>query len=232
MLQSAAWVDGRVTAGEQSGQVKRNLQVPEEAPEAAALGDLILKALAASPRFMSAALPLRVFPPLFNRYGEGMGFGDHIDNAIRISPASQARYRTDLSCTLFLTDPEDYDGGELVIGEDLSAVRVKLPAGDMALYPATTVHRVEPITRGERWAVLLLGSIDGRGREPARPALRAGSCDKRDAPSARRRRFRRRLARGRLSQPHPDVGRGLSPKQESAGIARSDRLKFRSCRAG
>jgi PKHD-type hydroxylase len=152
VLQSAAWVDGRLTAGEQSGQVKRNLQVPEAAPEAAALGDLILKALAASPRFMSAALPLKVFPPLFNRYGEGMGFGDHIDNAIRISPASQARYRTDLSCTLFLTDPEDYDGGELVIGEDLSAVQVKLPAGDMALYPATTVHRVEPITRGERWA--------------------------------------------------------------------------------
>jgi PKHD-type hydroxylase len=152
VLQSAAWVDGRVTAGEQSGQVKRNLQVPENAPEAAALGDLILKALAASPRFMSAALPLKVFPPLFNRYGEGMGFGDHIDNAIRISAASQARYRTDLSCTLFLTDPDDYDGGELVIGEDLSAARVKLPAGDMALYPATTVHRVEPITRGERWA--------------------------------------------------------------------------------
>ena len=152
VLQSAAWVDGRVTAGEQSGQVKRNLQLPEAAPEAAALGDLILQALAASPRFMSAALPLKVFPPLFNRYGEGMGFGDHIDNAIRISPASQARYRTDLSCTLFLTDPQDYDGGELVIGEDLSAVQVKLPAGDMALYPATTVHRVEPITRGERWA--------------------------------------------------------------------------------
>ena len=157
VLQSVDWVDGRVTAGEQSARAKRNLQAPEDAPEAAVLGDLILKALAASPHFMSAALPLKVFPPLFNRYGEGMGFGDHVDNAIRISArreggVSEARYRTDLSCTLFLTDPADYDGGELVVGEDLSAVRVKLPAGDMVLYPATTIHRVEPVTRGERCA--------------------------------------------------------------------------------
>lgn len=152
VLQSVGWVDGRVTAGEQSGRAKRNLQAPEDTPEAAALGELILNALAASPHFMSAALPLKVFPPLFNRYGEGMGFGDHIDNAIRVSPLSEARYRTDLSCTLFLTDPDDYDGGELVVGEDLSAVQVKLPAGDLVLYPATTIHRVEPVTRGERWA--------------------------------------------------------------------------------
>jgi PKHD-type hydroxylase len=148
VLQSVGWVDGRVTAGAQSGRTKRNLQAPEDAPEAAALGELILNALAASPHFMSAALPLKVFPPLFNRYGEGMGFGDHIDNAIRVSPLSEARYRTDLSCTLFLTDPDDYDGGELVVGEDLSAVRVKLPAGDLVLYPATTIHRVEPVTSG------------------------------------------------------------------------------------
>ena len=152
VLQSVDWVDGRVTAGEQSGRAKRNLQAPEGGPEAEALGRVILKALTASPYFMSAALPLRVFPPLFNRYSEGLGFGDHIDNAIRISPITEARYRTDLSCTLFLTDPADYDGGELVVGEDLSAVRIKLPAGDMALYPATTIHRVEPVTRGERWA--------------------------------------------------------------------------------
>jgi PKHD-type hydroxylase len=150
VLAKAAWVDGRVTAGDQSGLAKNNRQLPEDAPEAGALGDMVLKALAANPRFMSAALPLRVYPPLFNRYGEGMGFGAHIDNAIRISPVTGGRYRTDLSCTLFLTDPDQYDGGELVI--EGGPEPVKLPAGDMVLYPATTVHRVEPITRGERWA--------------------------------------------------------------------------------
>lgn len=152
VLRQAGWVDGRVTAGEQSKRAKHNLQVPEDAPETKALGELILKSLAANPRFMSAALPLRVYPPMFNRYGEGMGFGDHIDNAIRASPFTGGRYRTDLSCTLFLTDPDQYDGGDLVIEDGFSPRRVKLPAGDMLLYPATTVHRVEPVTRGERWA--------------------------------------------------------------------------------
>ena len=151
-LAEAAWVDGRVTAGEQSGRAKHNLQLPEDAPEAKVLGEMVLKALAASDRFMSAALPLKVYPPLFNRYGEGMGFGDHIDNAIRISPVTGARYRTDLSCTLFLSDPADYDGGELMFEDGVAARSIKLPAGDMILYPATTVHRVAPITRGERWA--------------------------------------------------------------------------------
>jgi len=152
VLSGATWVDGRVTAGDQSGLAKRNLQVPEEAPQAKVLGEVILNAIAANPSFMSAALPLKVYPPLFNRYGEDMGFGDHIDNAIRISPISGARYRTDLSCTLFLTEPTDYDGGELVLEDGVAAQGVKLPAGDMILYPATTVHRVEPVTRGERWA--------------------------------------------------------------------------------
>ena len=151
-LAEAAWVDGRVTAGEQSGRAKHNLQLPEDAPEAKVLGEMVLKALAASDRFMSAALPLKVYPPLFNRYGEGMGFGDHIDNAIRISPVTGARYRTDLSCTLFLSDPADYDGGELMFEDGVAARSIKLPAGDMILYPANTVHRVAPITRGERWA--------------------------------------------------------------------------------
>lgn len=152
VLRDAPWVDGRVTAGEQSGLAKHNLQLPEDAPQAKALGDVVLKALAGSARFVSAALPLKVYPPLFNRYGEGMGFGDHIDNAIRISPVTGARYRTDLSCTLFLSDPADYDGGELMFDDGPSARGVKLPAGDMILYAATTVHRVAPITRGERWA--------------------------------------------------------------------------------
>jgi len=152
VLARADWTDGRVTAGGQSGLAKNNLQVPEDAAEAKALGELVLNALAASPVFMSAALPLRVYPPLFNRYRQGMGFGDHIDNAIRISPVTGARYRTDLSCTLFLSDPGSYDGGELVIEDGFSPRAVKLPAGDLILYPATSVHRVEPVTRGERWA--------------------------------------------------------------------------------
>jgi PKHD-type hydroxylase len=152
VLTRAAWIDGRATAGDQSGLVKRNLQVPEEATEAKALGEMILAALAGNPSFMSAALPLRVYPPLFNRYAEAMGFGDHIDSAVRISPVTGGRYRTDLSCTLFLTDPDEFDGGELVIEGALASAGLKLPAGDMVLYPATTVHRVEPVTRGERWA--------------------------------------------------------------------------------
>ena len=152
VLEAADWVDGRVTAGDQSGHAKRNLQLPEDAPEAAALGELVVKALAKAPRFMSAALPLRVYPPLFNRYAEGMGFGAHIDNAIRVSPVNGGSYRTDLSCTLFLSDPGEYEGGELVIEDGPAPAGVKLPAGDMLLYPASTVHRVEPITRGERWA--------------------------------------------------------------------------------
>jgi len=147
-LNAAAWADGRVTAGDQSSLAKRNLQLAEDAPESKALGELILKALAANALFMSAALPLKVYPPLFNRYAEGMGFGDHIDNAIRTSPVTGARYRTDLSCTLFLSDPDEYEGGELVVDERL----VKLPAGDMVLYPAGRVHSVRPVTRGERRA--------------------------------------------------------------------------------
>jgi PKHD-type hydroxylase len=152
VLGKASWVDGAVTAGEQSSQAKHNLQVPEDAPEARALGEIVLYGLASSPQFMSAALPLRVYPPLFNRYGPGMGFGPHIDNAIRVSPVTGGRYRTDLSCTLFLTDPDQYDGGELHIQNGLAGGGVKLPAGDMLLYPATTVHSVAPVTRGERWA--------------------------------------------------------------------------------
>jgi len=151
VLARAAWADGRETAGEQSRRAKRNLQLAETSPEAAELGEAVLKALAASPAFMSAALPLKVFPPMFNRYRPGMAFGAHIDNAVRVS-ASGARYRTDLSATLFLTDPAAYEGGELVIEDGYEPRRVKLPAGDMLLYPATTVHRVEPVTAGERWA--------------------------------------------------------------------------------
>jgi PKHD-type hydroxylase len=151
-LADAPWTDGRVTAGDQSARAKRNLQATEGSAEATSAGELVLQALSRSAAFMSAALPLRVYPPLFNRYAEGMGFGDHVDNAIRTSPITGQSYRTDLSATVVLSDPGDYDGGELVIGEGAFAARVKLPAGDLLLYPATSVHRVEPVTRGERWA--------------------------------------------------------------------------------
>lgn len=149
-LAASDWVDGKVTAGEQSARVKRNLQVPEDAPVARELGEVILGALGRNPQFVSAALPLRVFPPLFNRYDEGMAFDTHVDNSIRFSGA--VRFRTDVSATLFLTDPGDYDGGELIVEDSFGEHAVKLPAGDMILYPATSLHRVAPITRGSRWA--------------------------------------------------------------------------------
>ncbi|HEX3367399.1 Fe2+-dependent dioxygenase [Phenylobacterium sp.] len=152
ILQGQAWVDGRVTAGEQSALAKRNLQVPQDAPAARELGDLILTALGRHPQFVSAALPLRVFPPLFNRYDEGMAFDTHVDNAIRF--AGPVRFRTDVSATLFLTDPDDYDGGELIVEDAYGEHAIKLPAGDMILYPATSLHRVAAITRGSRWAAV------------------------------------------------------------------------------
>jgi PKHD-type hydroxylase len=154
VLSGTDWVDGKVTAGAQSAGAKHNLQVPENAPAARALGDMILTALGQNERFNSVALALRVFPPLFNRYDQGMNFGAHIDNAIRfVKGASQPiRVRTDLSATLFLTDPDDYDGGELVIEDTFGSHQVKLPAGDLVVYSATSRHHVTPVTRGSRWS--------------------------------------------------------------------------------
>jgi PKHD-type hydroxylase len=151
VLEGTQWVDGRVTAGEQSAKAKFNLQVPESAPEARQLGELILRALGRSPTFTSAALPFRVFPPLFNRYDAGMKFDAHVDNAVRYVAAAGMRIRTDLSMTLFLTPPEDYDGGELIVQDTYGEHAVKLPAGSMILYPASSLHRVAPIGRGSRW---------------------------------------------------------------------------------
>ena len=150
-LEPASWVDGKVTAGAQSAVAKHNLQIPEDAPEARELGQEILAALGRNPAFVSAALPLRVFPPLFNRYEAGMAFGAHVDNAIRFAPGL-VRVRTDIACTLFMSEPGDYDGGELVIEDTYGEQRIKLGAGDMVVYPATSLHRVEPVTRGARWA--------------------------------------------------------------------------------
>ncbi len=151
-LAKAEWVDGAATAGEQSRLAKHNQQTREGSPIARELGDLVMDALGASPLFISAALPLKTFPPLFNRYRTGDGFGAHIDNAIRPVKGTSVRIRTDLSATLFLTEPRDYDGGELVIEAAFGVQEVKLEAGGLVLYPASSLHRVNPITRGERVA--------------------------------------------------------------------------------
>ena len=150
IIDAAEWVDGKVTAGAQSGQVKHNMQLPEGSPAAREVGTLIQDALSANTLFFSAALPLKVFPPLFNRYAGGQTFGSHVDNAVRHLCGTDFRIRSDLSCTLFLTEPEDYDGGELVIDDTFGEHRVRLAAGDMVLYPSSSLHRVTPVTRGAR----------------------------------------------------------------------------------
>ncbi|MCC6380787.1 MAG: Fe2+-dependent dioxygenase [Burkholderiales bacterium] len=149
-IDAADWVDGNVTSGHQSARAKTNLQLPEDSDAARECGEAILAALARSALFFSAALPRQVYPPLFNRYGVGMTFGNHVDSAIRVHPPTSRRIRTDVSATLFLTPPEDYDGGELTIEDTYGTQGVKLPAGDLVVYPATSVHRVTPVTRGER----------------------------------------------------------------------------------
>jgi PKHD-type hydroxylase len=151
-LDAAEWVDGKVTAGYQAQRVKDNHQLPEGHPVTVELGEMVLGALARSPLFMSAALPLRVFPPMFNRYTGGGHFGTHVDTAIRAMVTTGQRIRTDVSATLFLSAPEEYDGGELLVEDTYGPHSVKLPAGHMVLYPATSLHRVEPVTRGARVA--------------------------------------------------------------------------------
>lgn len=149
ILDASEWVDGRVTAGHQGAHVKNNLQIPPGSAAGREVGAIINTALGANKLFMSAALPLHVLPPSFNRYEGGQTFGTHIDNAVRVLPNGQ-RIRTDISCTLFLTPPEDYDGGELVVEDTYGTKSVKLPAGHMILYPATSLHNVTPVTRGCR----------------------------------------------------------------------------------
>lgn len=148
IIDAAEWVDGNVTSGVQSALAKRNMQLPEESDAARAAGDLIQRALERNPLFFAAALPLKIFPPLFNRYGDGQSFAAHVDNAIRLK--RELRVRTDLSMTVFLSSPDDYDGGELVIEDMYGAHAVKLQAGAAILYPASSIHHVKPVTRGAR----------------------------------------------------------------------------------
>ncbi len=166
-IDAADWIDGNATSGTQSALAKRNRQLPEDSDAARAGGTLVLDALAASPLFVAAALPLKVFPPLFNRYGVGDAFAAHVDNAIRIRRGSDFRIRSDLSATLFLSEPDSYDGGELIIQTQFGEQTVKLPAGQMVLYPASSLHRVAPITRGTRvasffWIQSMVRDTDAR----------------------------------------------------------------------
>ncbi len=152
IIDAAEWIDGNVTSGHQSALAKKNEQLPEGSPAAKEAGAIVLDALGKSPLFFAAALPLKVFPPLFNRYGEGQTFGTHVDNAIRIQRGTEFRLRSDLSMTVFLEDPAAYDGGELVVEDSFGDQRIKLPAGHAMLYPSSSLHHVTPVTRGTRVA--------------------------------------------------------------------------------
>jgi PKHD-type hydroxylase len=168
-LDQAAWVDGRLTAGPQSGKVKDNLQADAADPIVRRLQDEVLRALEQNGRFLSAALPRHVFPPLFSRYQGGMGFGAHVDNAVRQLPGTAQRLRTDLSATLFLSEPCEYDGGELMIEDSFGAHSVKLAAGHMVLYPSSSLHLVTPVTRGRREAVVFW--LQSMVKDPGERAL-------------------------------------------------------------
>lgn len=152
IIDAAEWVDGNVTSGHQSALAKKNEQLPEGSDAARQAGAIVLEALGKSPLFFAAALPLKVFPPLFNRYGEGQNFGTHVDNAIRIQRGTDFRIRSDLSITVFLEAPDAYDGGELVVEDRYGLQRVKLPAGHAVVYPSSSLHHVTPVTRGTRVA--------------------------------------------------------------------------------
>ncbi|WP_097092273.1 Fe2+-dependent dioxygenase [Novosphingobium sp. Chol11] len=152
LIGQAQWIDGNVTSGHQSALAKRNMQLPEDAHEAQQAGQIVLEALGRSPLFIAAALPLKIFPPLFNSYEGGQAFGVHVDNAVRVQAGTGFRVRSDLSITVFLEDPQSYDGGELTIETNFGVQQVKLPAGHAVLYPSSSLHRVEPVTRGRRTA--------------------------------------------------------------------------------
>jgi PKHD-type hydroxylase len=168
ILEAAAWVDGRATAGHQGAHVKHNQQLPVDSAAARQVGETILRALGRNPLFMSAALPLHILPPLFNRYSGGQTFGTHVDGSIRTMPSGE-RIRTDLSCTLFFAGPEEYDGGELIVEDTYGSKTVKLPAGHLILYPSTSLHQVTPVTRGTRLCSFFW--LQSMVRDDARRAL-------------------------------------------------------------
>lgn len=189
-LDAVDWVDGRVTAGHQSAMVKNNQQLPEGHALGRELGATIVGALQRNPLFVTAALPLHVFPPLFNRYAGGQSFGNHVDNAIRQVPGTPHRIRTDVSCTLFLSAPEEYDGGELVIEDVYGVQAVKLSAGHLVVYPSTSLHHVRPVTRGARvssffWVQSMVrDDADRRLLFELDSAVRAISAERADHPVA------------------------------------------------
>lgn len=152
LIDAGTWTDGNATSGHQSALAKRNLQLPEDSAQARQAGAMILDALGRNPLFIAAALPRKIYPPLFNSYAGGQAFGTHVDNAIRLRAGSDFRVRSDLSATLFLEDADAYDGGELTVEGQFGVSAIKLPAGHMILYPASSLHRVEPVTRGRRVA--------------------------------------------------------------------------------
>jgi PKHD-type hydroxylase len=207
LLAAAPWADGRTTAGRQAAQVKNNEQLQPGSEPHRELQALVLQALEKHPQFFSATLPKRVLPPLFNRYaGAANAYGSHVDQAVRYLPGGVQRVRTDISCTLFLSDPASYDGGELVIEHSFGEQRVKLAAGDLVVYPGTSVHRVEPVTPG----MLLLDREHGARRRAAPPALRDGHGP--DEAARRTGRDARAGAADRhVSQPLEDVGRYMRP---------------------
>ena len=175
IMDAADWEDGRSTAGAQSALVKKNEQLPPDSEVARQLGNRVISALTANPLFISAAIPLQIFPPLFNRYAaaDGHHFGVHVDNAVRGDRLTGLRIRTDLSVTLFLSEPEEYDGGELMVEDNYGSHEVKLPAGDLVLYPASSLHLVTPVTRGYAGCVFFLAAEHDTGCSRPQPDLRS-----------------------------------------------------------
>jgi PKHD-type hydroxylase len=206
ILAAAQWADGRITAGTQSAQVKNNLQLPEDAPASREARAIVLEGLQRNALFFTAALPKAIFPPLFNRYeGAANAFGNHVDNAVRTVSATGMRLRTDLSATLFLSEPSEYDGGELVIEDTFGTQQVKLPAGHLVLYPSSSLHRVQPVTRGARVASFFWVQEHGARTGAPAVAVRHGHGDPGPAHAVRRDRRRGGLDR-HLPQPAADVG--------------------------
>ena len=200
------WEDGRSTAGAQSAMVKNNEQLPPDSEHARQLGERVIRALMANPLFLSAAIPKHIFPPLFNRYGVGHHFGVHVDNAVRGDHLTGTRIRTDLSVTLFLSEPDEYDGGELIVEDNFGSHEVKLPAGHLVLYPASSLHMVTPITRGVRVASFLLAAEYDPRCPRAQPDLRSRHRDPRSRRPHRPRRPANRQTYRNLSQSHPLLG--------------------------